>query len=41
MEDWEGQMIKVIYDATVLKFLHQLKKVSLKYSNHIKPPEDK
>lgn len=41
MEDWEGQMIEVIHDASVLKFVDQLKKVSLKYSNHIKSPEDK
>jgi len=30
------QMIKVIYDATVLKFLDQLEKVSLKYLSHVK-----
>ena len=29
-------MIKVIYDATVLKFLDQLEKVSLKYLSHVK-----
>lgn len=36
-----AQMIKVIYDATVLKFLDQLEKVSFKYSNHVKNPNDK
>lgn len=29
-------MIKVIHDATVLKFLDQIEKVTFKYSNHVK-----